>query len=216
MGQPGRGATAAQGPEPSRRRLTRAESRALTRQRLLDAAAEVFSARGFGASSVEDVAEAAGYSRGAVYSNFANKDELLMALLDQRIAVDMDRAEDLFARTPPDQRLAATARWLATLHDDESSPLALEFSLYAMRHPEARAAFQERDRLLREQVASLVARYFADLGLAPPLPPPQLAVLLVTFQEGIAMRNTREVAGEPDTNPYADLLRLMARPGPPS
>ena len=70
--------------------LSRQESQAQTRRRLLDAAAEVFAERGFGAAPLEEIAERAGYSRGAVYSNFEDKDDLFLALLarssDQMVA----------------------------------------------------------------------------------------------------------------------------------
>src|SRR5258706_4968023 len=66
-------------------RLSRAEQRDLTRTRLLDAAEKVFVDRGFHAASVDEVAEEAGYSKGAVYSNFENKDELFLAVLERRV-----------------------------------------------------------------------------------------------------------------------------------
>src|SRR4029077_18498595 len=66
-------------------RLSRAEQRDQTRARLLDAAEKVFVDHGFHAASVDQVAEEAGYSKGAVYSNFENKDELFLAVLERRV-----------------------------------------------------------------------------------------------------------------------------------
>jgi AcrR family transcriptional regulator len=63
-------------------RLTRAQRRQQTRARLLEAAGQVFARRGFHAATLDEVAEAAGYTKGAVYANFANKDGLFLALLD--------------------------------------------------------------------------------------------------------------------------------------
>ena len=65
---------------PRRRRLTRAEAKNRTRQLLLDAAAQVFARKGFAGASVEEIAEAAGYSIGAVYSNFGSKEQLFLEL----------------------------------------------------------------------------------------------------------------------------------------
>lgn len=62
-------------------RLTREDSRARTRQRLLESAQKLIAKRGLSAASVEDIAGDAGYSRGAFYSNFNTKDELLLELL---------------------------------------------------------------------------------------------------------------------------------------
>src|SRR5438270_12217953 len=66
-------------------RLTRAQSQAQTRQRLIDAAAVVFARRGFHAASIDEVAEEAEFSKGAVYSNFDSKDELFLAVLEDRL-----------------------------------------------------------------------------------------------------------------------------------
>ena len=66
-------------------RLTRAESRVRTREQVIAAAAEVFTQKGFHGASLEEIAEAAGYSRGAVYSNFADKTDVFLAVLDERM-----------------------------------------------------------------------------------------------------------------------------------
>ena len=66
-------------------RLSRAESQARTRRDLIDAATVVFARRGFGGASNAEVAEEAGYTKGAVYSNFSSKDELFLAALETRL-----------------------------------------------------------------------------------------------------------------------------------
>jgi hypothetical protein len=76
---------AAQPADPVRRRLTRAEAHAQTRQRVLEAAADGFGEKGFRAASLSDVADRAGHTIGAVYSNFASKDELFRALMVERL-----------------------------------------------------------------------------------------------------------------------------------
>ena len=77
-------------------RLTREQSRDQTRQRLLDAAQAVFTKKGFGASSVEDVAADAGYTRGAFYSNFSSKAELLLEVLKRDHDTIMQRLSTIF------------------------------------------------------------------------------------------------------------------------
>jgi AcrR family transcriptional regulator len=64
-----------------RKRLTRQDSRGETRKNLLDAAQRLIATKGLGTASVEDIAAAAGYTRGAFYSNFSSKDELFLELL---------------------------------------------------------------------------------------------------------------------------------------
>ncbi|HEV2920825.1 MAG TPA: helix-turn-helix domain-containing protein, partial [Actinomycetota bacterium] len=88
-------------------RQTRAQRRQQTRARLLDAAGQVFARRGFHAATVDEVADAAGYTKGAVYSNFANKEELFLALLDQRIAAQLQQVEALYTIESSEQLLAA-------------------------------------------------------------------------------------------------------------
>src|SRR3954464_13741014 len=67
------------------RRLTRAEQQAQTRSRVLEAADAVFARSGFHAARLEEIADQAGFTRGAVYSNFSGKDDLALAIIEQRI-----------------------------------------------------------------------------------------------------------------------------------
>src|SRR4029453_6308711 len=88
-------------------RLTRAQRRQQTRARLLEAAGQVFARRGFHAATLDEVAEAAGYTKGAVYANFANKDGLFLALLDQRVAAQLQQVEALDAIESSEELRAA-------------------------------------------------------------------------------------------------------------
>ena len=118
-------------------RLTREQRRQQTRARLLDAAGQVFARRGFHAATVDEVADAAGYTKGAVYSNFTSKDELFLALLDQRLAAQLQQVEALYAIESSEELLAAmrgrTEQEFAAARD--FGVLMVEFSLYAMRDP---------------------------------------------------------------------------------
>src|SRR5512141_226986 len=90
-----------------RKRLTREESRAQTRERLLDAGKELFFNVGIDAASLEEVAETAGYSRGAFYSNFASKDELIVGVIGREIDRAHRDLHAIFAQDlPPTERLA--------------------------------------------------------------------------------------------------------------
>ena len=100
----------------------------------------MFARRGFHAATVDEVADAAGYTKGAVYSNFANKDELFLALLDQRVAAQLQQVQALYA-IDSSQELAAALRGrteqeFAAARD--FGVLMVEFSLYAMRNPPPR------------------------------------------------------------------------------
>src|SRR5437870_1397007 len=116
-------------------RLKRAESRARTRQHLLDAAAVVFARRGFHAASIDDVAEEANYTKGAVYSNFGSKEELFLVVLELRLHNQVEFFRELArqADQEPEQDLADL---LPRLDDTDEVWCLLEFEfwLYALRN----------------------------------------------------------------------------------
>src|SRR3954462_8690122 len=99
-----------------RKRLTREESRAQTRERLIEAAYTVFARDGLEAASIEDVAEVAGYSRGAFYSNFVSKDELVCAILGREIQKTNEALEGiLLADLGPIQRMQAVREFYVNM-----------------------------------------------------------------------------------------------------
>ncbi|MFP4150329.1 MAG: TetR/AcrR family transcriptional regulator [Nitriliruptoraceae bacterium] len=110
-------------------RLSRVEQRARTRERLLAAAAEAFAEHGVDGAAVDDIAARAGYSRGAFYSNFRDKTELLIALCEEQLAsFRQDQLPDLLARGDEQQQLAAAARWLAAEHPPLEVLLVVELA----------------------------------------------------------------------------------------
>jgi AcrR family transcriptional regulator len=196
-------------------RLSRAERRRQTRARLLDASGQVFARRGFHAATVDEIAEAAGYTKGAVYSNFANKDELFLALLDQRLAAQLQQVEALDAIESSEELLAAvpgrTEEEFAAARD--FGVLMLEFSLYAMRNPAARAELAKRYRQLRGRLGELITRRYARHRTSPPMPPEHLAALALATDAGLFLQN----AAEPGALPWelhADaMVQLLNPPG---
>jgi AcrR family transcriptional regulator len=171
-------------------RLTRAQRREQTRERLLDAAGRVFARRGFHAASVDEVAEAAGYTKGAVYSNFRSKDELFLALLDRRLAGQLEQVGALYAIESSEELRAAmhgrTEEELAEARD--FAVLIVEFWLYAMRHPAARAELATRYRQLRGRLGELIAARHARHGTSPPMPPEHLAALALATDAGLFLQ----------------------------
>ena len=110
-------------------RMTRAERQAQTRTQLVATAKRMFFSDGFHSTSLEKVADAAGYSKGAVYSNFRNKDELCAAVLDEIRAERFAEVLELFAR--PD-RLDALRGWAERVIGDPGwTPLEAEFAMHA-------------------------------------------------------------------------------------
>jgi AcrR family transcriptional regulator len=167
----------------SRVRLTRAESRARTRAHLLEAASEVFARRGFHGASVEEVADVAGYTKGAVYSNFASKDELFLAVLQARLQTQVGLLERLSEQasavpgggplTPPD------LDWL----DLKWCLLTFEFWLYALRNPEVGERLAGVYRQFRAELAPLLSPFVGE-GMEAS----ELAAAAIALYEGLALQ----------------------------
>jgi AcrR family transcriptional regulator len=137
-------------------RLTRRERKANTRSDLLAAARHVFLRRGFHAASLDEIAEKAGYTKGAVYSNFTGKDDLFIALLDEHYA-DRTRAyaELILEQDEVEQSFRAVARFMLDAYAREPGwwPLLSDFAHHAAHDPE----LQERLRGTREQFLDALA-----------------------------------------------------------
>jgi AcrR family transcriptional regulator len=166
----------------------RDEQRARTRRELLDAAASTFARQGYHATSVDEVAEAAGYTKGAVYSNFSSKEELFLELLDRQIDQAVAVVEDIFARSEPQDR----PRLLGELHDEiqvldrDWYLLETEFLLYAARNASVRDRVADRQRRTRERLTDLVSTHLEDLGIdAPAVAAEDAAQLLMAAADGL-------------------------------
>lgn len=172
-------------------RLTRAESAALTRRRLLEAAQTVFFERGFHGASLEAVAEEAGLTKGAVYSRFASKADLFLAYQEERNEQTVDGAGGQMAELapgswPPD---VIVEHWRnRLLHEPpEHSLLVIEFWASACRDPEVHRRFSDQhDRLLRS-VADHLNAASERLGVTLPLPPLDLVRLSTAIAHGLIL-----------------------------
>lgn len=162
--------------------------RAQTRRDLLDAAAMVFARQGYHATSVDEVAETAGYTKGAVYSNFRSKEELFLELLDRQIDQAVAVVEEIFATVEPQDR----PRMLGEMHqeiqvlDRQWFLLETEFLLYAARNEGVRDRVATRQQRTRERITELVATHLADLGIEDPaVPAADAAQLLMAAADGL-------------------------------
>jgi AcrR family transcriptional regulator len=175
-------------------RLTRAEAKARTRELLLDAAARVFAQKGLAGASVDEIAEAAGYSIGAVYSNFGSKEQLFVELLKERANDRVTQATEIAADAEPAEAQRAFSRLLVEVADKDVdfAPLQAEFWLYAVRNPELMEAYAERMREPRDLLTQLVARSVPDPARAGELS----AIVIALFQGLVRMRRV-----DPDSVP---------------
>jgi AcrR family transcriptional regulator len=176
-----------------RKRMTQDERRQQTRDAVLAAAGRVFAKRGFHGASLDAIAEDAGVTRGAVYYNFADKEELFLELLDRRCA---ERAQDLrevFAGTEPsDVDAAGRQAQLAARHaldamtgDAEWRALYLEFLAQAARDADFRRAFARRTDQMRAVLEEVVVAQTGPLAGTLPMPPEQLAVVIDALGVGL-------------------------------
>ncbi len=196
-------------------RLTRDERRAQTRERLLDAAADVFNRLGYHGASLEAVAEAAGYTKGAVYSNFASKTELFFALAERRsVAANIDATREQFVATPLPEFIDGMGEMLrAQAAEDEAwDVLTIEVWLAAMRDPALRSMMAHDYRQMRGEFGPLVAAKLDEAGIATPFTGEELGCLVSALGSGMILQHYLEPgAVDPDLLPRA-LRQLLGLP----
>ena len=175
-------------------RLTRTESRARTRAALIRAGGEVFVERGFHGTSVEAIAERAGFTRGAFYSNFSSKEELFAELLQSTVyAAYRAMEEEQLASEAPLPTARESAEQLARIqaHPDGRwmFRLWLELLLQAGRDERMRELAVEFWRTNRGLLVKLAERRFREVGREPPLEPHVLASAMIAMDIGLAIQH---------------------------
>ena len=168
---------------------TRAERQARTRAELVDAAERLFTANGFDATSLGAVADAAGFTKGAVYSNFASKEDLFFAVYERRVERYVERAERTIAQAGVVEGMRRIVADVTTRrgHDDGWLTVFLEFWTHVLRHPEHRARFAAiHARAIGAPVGHL-ERLAADRGVELPVAARQAAVAVFAMQTGLSL-----------------------------
>jgi AcrR family transcriptional regulator len=190
-------------------RMTREERRVDTRERLLEAAAEVFASRGYHAASVDQVAERAGFSTGAVYSAFGSKEELFLAVVDQHLRRSVAELEAAVADGPTvaERVHEGAEHWMDLIErTPEMVLLHTEFWAYAVRDPGVRPRVAAQFAEVRAALCRLVGAGARDLGLRLTMPVEEIAVGLDALADGIA----RQRLAEPEAVPHDLFARLVA------
>jgi AcrR family transcriptional regulator len=173
-----------------RERWTPERRRQLTKDALVEAAAEVFAQRGFHGVSVDEIADAAGFTKGAVYSNFGSKEDLFFAVLQRHFdrvleayAEELGKVVDVGDVEPA--RLAEV--WKRTeVGDRQALMLLLELRLYALRNPDVADRVAEFERRCEEAIASFVTEQTAAAGSKAMVDPITLGVILYAANQGLA------------------------------
>lgn len=174
--------------QPAKRtRLTREQSRDQTRARLLDAAQAMFMRKGFVGASVEDIAQTAGYTRGAFYSNFRGKSELLVELLRRdHEAMQADLRAIFAANISRDDMEARVIQYYSRLpQDNKAFLLWVEAKLLAARDARFRTRFNAFMKDKRDQLAAYIEEFSARVGTPLTLAPELLAIGLIGLCDGV-------------------------------
>ncbi|HTZ87137.1 MAG TPA: TetR/AcrR family transcriptional regulator [Solirubrobacteraceae bacterium] len=182
-------------------RLTREQSKANTRERLLAAARSSFAESGFHGASVEEIATRAGFSTGALYSNFDGKEDLFLVLMEREIeehAKEIARAVN--ERSSVSERAEGGARQWMTMIEREPELLLLfmEFWAYGVRDAEVRPKVAERFAQVRRLLTKLIEDGAREFELELVLPAEQLAIAVDALADGIARQRLADPAAVPD------------------
>ncbi|MCF6390083.1 TetR/AcrR family transcriptional regulator [Mycobacterium sp. MBM] len=172
-------------------RWTRERRMEQTRTVLLDAAEGVFASRGY-AGSLEDIADAAGYTRGAIYAQFGGKDELFLAVIERHRQRFLDGFADVMASL---DRLADVdvegfaERWrlLSGADAQRAAALNYEFTLFLLRNPDARDRVAAQRRETVQSLAEYIAKGVARLGGSLKMPAQSLARVLLATNDGVTL-----------------------------
>ena len=172
------------------------------RATLVAAAAKVFARRGYAGSSMDQIAEEAGFSKGALYWHFDSKEDLFFALLEERFDRPLREMAGLLESAPPDQDMSPEAsRALLDFFAKERETILLdhEFWSLAVREPKLRARYARRQTELRDVLARALDARQRQLG-APDFATPteEVATAYLALATGLAMEKLIDPAAVPD------------------
>lgn len=182
-------------------RLTREQSKAATRANLLAGARRVFAARGFHGASVEEIAVEAGYSTGALYSNFDGKEALFLALMEDEVARNIREVAAVVGdRASMAERAQGGAeQWMAIIErEPQLLLLFVEFWAYGVRDAQVRPQVAARFAEVREMITRLISDGAREFGLELLLPAEHLAVAIDALADGIARQKLADPGAVPD------------------
>jgi AcrR family transcriptional regulator len=180
-----------------------------TRDKLFEAAARVFAEAGIGGASIEAIAAAAGLTRGAFYSNFGSKDELIIAMLENHVEQSIRRNLDLLAQhTNLDDFIAALKVMDRSRQDPlgRSPLLHMEMILYVARAEKRRPELAKRLRARRKLVADIVQATLKNNGKNGSLDPNWTATIVLALEDGFRLHRLID----PETTPADCFLRAIS------
>jgi AcrR family transcriptional regulator len=191
----------------------------LTRSLLIQSAEKIFARDGFEAARLEEIAADAGYTRGAFYANFENKEDLFFALLEAQINSRIEKVRlQVDASPTPAEKLKALRSFLLEMSLDRRwSLLALEFKLFAVRHPEVKSRLATMNRRFVSSRVHILQNVMEGLGRNLPASTNAVGISLSTLSNGLALEHMldRTVMSEGDVKKiigtFFDSLTAAAR-----
>jgi AcrR family transcriptional regulator len=196
----------------SRPRLTRDQQRHQTRERLLASALEVFEARGYAESSLEEIAERAGYTRKAIYSNFSGKSELLLESVERRFQSHIERVEAVLgAETSPERKTIDVGSMFADYLSQERAwgKLFHEFCSVASRDEEIGSRFRACFRARKQIIIRLVESEVKRRGIELTAPIERLVMGVFALFTGLSVEKMIDPE-EVDEALFGEMLGLLA------
>jgi AcrR family transcriptional regulator len=192
-------------------RLTPDRRRQMTRDALVTAATEAFAAKGYAGASLESIATAAGFTTGAIYSNFADKEDLLMAVLERNsetiVRSQVDAMEGARERVgfdhADDAAVAATRRIRFAIEEPHYEMLRAELRLHAMRNPTFAQRFRKFLDLETSRGVTTMVEQHALYGVRTTVPARDLAILTEAGSTALA---ERAILDPDNAEHYAELL----------
>jgi AcrR family transcriptional regulator len=174
-------------PTPPVERWTPERRRALTRDTLVGSAARVFARRGYEGASLEEIADAAGFTRGAIYKNFGGKEDLFFAVADRDFAERLRTLAERLARKHELEPADLAALWRETvIGGTDDLALHMEVRLYALRNPAVKARLAEHQHATRTTLAAFITEQTDAVGFDLTIPATTFAGLLDAATWGIA------------------------------
>ena len=179
-----------------------------TREKLFEAAARVFEELGIGGASIEAIAAAAGFTRGAFYSNFKSRDELIIAMLEDHVEQSIRRTHDLLARH---KSLADFIDALKTMDRSQQDPLGrspllhMEMILFVARAEKRRPELAKRLRARRKLITDILETTAKNSGPNTILNPTWAGSVVLALEDGFRLHRLID----PETTPSESFLRAI-------
>ncbi len=181
-------------------RLNRAEKRKQTHDYLLEAAFEVFSQQGYNGASVDDVAYEAGFTKGAVYDHFENKEGLFLALVEQQLESEISQWHEIYPDESYEESFVKFATKQRVWH-----MLLLEFYLFALRNPTVNEKLSARYRQSHSDLVKVLQEQSKKHNKELPLPAEEMAWAILSFGHGLSVLTHLNPSAIPE-NLYENIM----------